>query len=132
MDRLVLLSGEFQRLALSTTIKPLETAAAFVGGYQINNGKYEPTYQARDVAIVQSDMDKQYDLTIRLPEEARVSLRIELPKGGKVEGPIVISARCVWSLRGDQPGTFFCGYEFLEAPKEGEIGIAELYLRRSA
>ena len=33
VDRLVRLSGEFQRIALSATIRPMETVAEFVGGY---------------------------------------------------------------------------------------------------
>ena len=35
VDRLVRLSGEFQRIALSATIRPLEKVAEFVGGFQI-------------------------------------------------------------------------------------------------
>jgi len=34
VDRLVLLSGEFQRIALSATVRPLETVAEYVGGFQ--------------------------------------------------------------------------------------------------
>ena len=36
VDRLVRLSGEFQRVALSATIQPLEKVAEFVGGFRLD------------------------------------------------------------------------------------------------
>ncbi len=89
VDRLVLLSGEFQRIALSATVKPLAAAAAFVGGYQIDLGKYEPQYRAREVAIVQSDTAKRYNLTIRLPEEANPKSNQPLVAKKEIWEPIV-------------------------------------------
>ena len=38
VDRLVLLAGEFQRIALSATVKPLAAVADLVGGYDAWNG----------------------------------------------------------------------------------------------
>ena len=35
VDRLVRLSGEFQRIALSATVRPLEKVAEFIGGLQV-------------------------------------------------------------------------------------------------
>ena len=89
VDRLVLLSGEFQRIAISATIKPLKTAAAFVGGYHIEQGNFEPVYHAREVAIVQSHIDKQYDLTIRFPEEVFTQSSRQLVAQKEIWEPIV-------------------------------------------
>jgi len=57
VDRLVLLAGEFQRIALSATIRPLSTAAGFAGG-------------ARQVRIVESSLRKKYAIRVRSPEAA--------------------------------------------------------------
>ncbi|MFH1091503.1 MAG: helicase-related protein, partial [Pseudomonadota bacterium] len=70
VDRLVLLSGEFQRLALSATIKPLETVASFVGGYRLEGEFDHPRYLPRPVSIVESRMAKQYDARVRFPPAA--------------------------------------------------------------
>ena len=89
VDRLVLLAGEFQRIALSATVKPLTAAAAFVGGYRVESGEIETAYQSREVAIVQSDIDKRYDLTIRLPDEAYSKNNRQLVAKKEIWTPIV-------------------------------------------
>ncbi|MCP4291250.1 MAG: DEAD/DEAH box helicase, partial [bacterium] len=66
VDRLILLSGEFQRIALSATIKPLKTVAEFIGGYRLDKKKYTP----RKVEIVRSIVEKKYDVKVCYPEEA--------------------------------------------------------------
>ncbi|HEY32429.1 MAG TPA: DEAD/DEAH box helicase [Dehalococcoidia bacterium] len=69
VERLVPMSGEFQRIALSATIRPVETVAEFVGGFQIEGTPPNPRHTARSVSIVRSDMTKQYDIHVRFPEE---------------------------------------------------------------
>jgi ATP-dependent Lhr-like helicase len=60
VDRLVLMAGEFQRIALSATLRPVETVAEFVGG-------------GRPVHIVESSLRKKYAIRVRSPETAPAS-----------------------------------------------------------
>ncbi|PKN66499.1 MAG: ATP-dependent helicase [Deltaproteobacteria bacterium HGW-Deltaproteobacteria-15] len=65
VDRLVPLSGEFQRIGLSATVKPLEIVAKFVGGLKSEgNLRYSP----RQVSILHSSVRKRYRIRIRHPE----------------------------------------------------------------
>ncbi len=86
VDRLVRLSGEFQRVALSATVKPLERVARFVGGYRLGPGAEgaEPGYPRRLVATVRSGMAKRYDLEVRAPAQRPAA---PLTPGG-VEPPV--------------------------------------------
>ena len=49
VERLTRLSGEFQRVALSATIRPMETVAAFVGGLKLEGPVEAPVYKPRIV-----------------------------------------------------------------------------------
>lgn len=66
VERLVPMSGEFQRIALSATVNPLSEVASFVAGYE----REGETYRARDVDIIESNALKRYDISIRYPEAA--------------------------------------------------------------
>ena len=67
VERLVLLAGEFQRIAISATIKPLALVADFVGGYRLIETGGEPQYVKRAVTIIESGQDKAYQIQVRFP-----------------------------------------------------------------
>lgn len=60
VERLTRLSGEFQRLALSASVRPLPLVAEFVGGYRFDGRSYQP----RKLGIISSSSQKDYDLTV--------------------------------------------------------------------
>ncbi len=67
VDRLVELSGEFQRLALSATARPLAELARFVGGWRLERTAGHAVYARRDVRLVRSEARKVYDLEVSRP-----------------------------------------------------------------
>lgn len=81
VDRLVPLAGEFQRVALSATVRPLETVAAFVGGLLMEGERYLP----REVVTIDSAIQKKYELTVFFPE----GMEDEKNSGNSVWDPLV-------------------------------------------
>ncbi|MEM8963355.1 MAG: DEAD/DEAH box helicase [Acidobacteriota bacterium] len=67
VDRLVRLSGDFQRIALSATIRPLETIARFVGGYRHQPIEGGDHYAPRPIQVVASETTKDYQVQVRYP-----------------------------------------------------------------
>ncbi len=67
VDRLVPLSGEFQRIALSATIRPMETIADFVGGWELRQTEGGIAYSKRKVALIRAANAKTYDVRVRHP-----------------------------------------------------------------
>ena len=66
LERLVEVAGEFQRVALSATVRPLEAVADYVGGRNASGAK-------RPVGIVDSKIAKAIEFRVRFPEAARVA-----------------------------------------------------------
>ena len=66
LERLVEVAGEFQRIALSATVRPLEAVAEYVGGRD-ENGRRRP------VGVVESNATKNIAFRVRFPEEARMA-----------------------------------------------------------
>lgn len=70
VERLVPLAGEFQRVALSATINPLELIADFIGGYEVFELSGEPVYEKRPVTIIHAEEAKRIKVLVRKPEAA--------------------------------------------------------------
>jgi ATP-dependent Lhr-like helicase len=68
VERLVPLSLEFQRIALSATVRPLAAVADWVGGYQSRGGLDAPVFTKRPVQIIRADGQKQYQVRIHYPK----------------------------------------------------------------
>ncbi len=67
VERLAQLGGEFQRVALSATVRPAAAVAAFVGGYRLASESPEPVYEPRAVAHLDAPGAKRYDLRVEAP-----------------------------------------------------------------
>ena len=66
LERLVEVAGEFQRIALSATVRPLEYVAEYVGGFSSRG-------ERRTVSVIVSQAKKAIDFRVRFPEAARTA-----------------------------------------------------------
>ena len=89
VERLAALAGEFQRIALSATVNPLEAVAAWVGGYRLAHHGGAVSYTARPVTIVRAKDEKHIDLRVALPADAEGAIA----EGEKIWTPIAASLR---------------------------------------
>ncbi len=64
MERLALLAGEFQRIALSATVHPLELVANWVAACDVD-------HQPRQITTIAASADKKIDFRVRFPVAAR-------------------------------------------------------------
>ncbi|MBK1876840.1 DEAD/DEAH box helicase [Pelagicoccus mobilis] len=62
IERLAHLNGEFQRIALSATVRPMGLVASYVGGFLGG--------EARPVQLAESSIAKRYEIDVRFPAEA--------------------------------------------------------------
>ncbi len=72
VERLTRYAGEFQRVSLSATVKPLSAVAEFIGGRRLAAdvpaaGAAETAYLARPVSIVEDKAVKRYDISVNAP-----------------------------------------------------------------
>ena len=77
LERLAAMAGEFQRIALSATVRPLDRIAAFVAGFDSNGAP-------RAIDVVESAAEKRIEYRVSYPE----SVRIAVDNGQKIWEPL--------------------------------------------
>ena len=68
VERLTLSAGEFQRVALSATVRPAEAVAAWVAGFAMTTHGPDVSYRPRPMTIVRATDERSVALTLRTPD----------------------------------------------------------------
>ncbi|MDY7035240.1 MAG: DEAD/DEAH box helicase, partial [Thermodesulfobacteriota bacterium] len=100
VDRLVLLCGEFQRIALSATVNPPHKVSEFIGGYEMEGDPLNPVYKKRKVSIINSTEQKKLLMEVTFPEKARENM-----KDGSLWPPLIWAFKDV--IQGNRSTLFF-------------------------
>ncbi|HXT21324.1 MAG TPA: DEAD/DEAH box helicase, partial [Thermoanaerobaculia bacterium] len=99
VDRLVRLAGEFQRVALSATVKPLPRIARFVGGWVRHGHGETASFRPRPVTVLEAASAKVYEMTVELPAQLPLDGGMPQEPDGSVGGT---GTQAPTSLRGTQ------------------------------
>ena len=107
VGRLALLAGEFQRVALSATARPIEAIADFVGGRELLRGPGGiAEYRKRQVGVVAPPSEKRIELAVEWPQspEEGPSGKRRLGRGSPLRGHRARDSPqdCAWG--GKRPG----------------------------
>ena len=84
LERLARCAGDFQRIALSATVHPLEEIAAFVAGR-------DHDHAPRPIDIIEGRDDKQIEFRVRFPDHVRAAL----DAGAKIWEPLTQTFRAI-------------------------------------